>query len=249
MIESKCQAVNERSTVNIVRDFFDQTDRYLTNNGNIEIRRRVVKDLVGDIKDSRILDLGSGDGTISLQFLDRSNSLALVDISQEMLDVARRRAASGPRASVEYVNEDAASYQSSTQYDLVLCLGLLAHVDSVESIIRNIAHLMKDNSRCLLQITDSDRTLGSFAGAYSNLRNRVSCRYPKQMNRMGKMSVCSLAAEFDMKCVAERRYAGLLPGMGRLPVEWRNKFQFLTLNTRWLSKYCSEAILLFTKSS
>lgn len=249
MIESNCQAVNGRSTANAVRGFFDQTDRYLTNNGNIEIRRRVVRDLVGNIRNSRILDLGCGDGSISQQFLEGANSLTLVDISQNMLDVAISQTPGGRRANVEYVNEDSSRYQSLSKYDLVLCLGLLAHVDSVESTIGNIAELLKANGRCVLQITDADRTLGKLTGAYCNLRNRVNHRYPRNMNRIGMEFISALAAKFNMKCVAERRYSGLLPGMGRLPIDWRRRFQLLTLHTSWLSKHCSEAILLFTKTA
>jgi len=249
MIESNCQAVDRRSTTNAVQGFFDQTDRYLTNNGNIEIRCKVVRELVGDIHNSRILDLGSGDGSISQQFLEGSNFVTLVDISKNMLDLARRQTPSDLRANIEYVNEDSSRYQSASKYDLVLCLGLLAHVDSVESTARNIAELLKVNGRCVLQITDADRTLGKLTGAYCNLRNRVNHRYPRNMNCTGTESISSLFAEFSVKCVAERRYAGLLPGMGRFPINWRRRFQLLTLDTKWLSKHCSEAILLFTKTS
>lgn len=249
MIESNCQTADVRSKASAVRDFFDRTDRYLTNNGNIEIRRKVVRDLVGDIRNSRILDLGCGDGSISQQFLASSISLTLVDTSQNMLDVARSQTPSELRANVEYVNEDSSRYQSPSKYDLVLCLGLLAHVDSVESAIRNIAKLLKAEGRCVLQITDADRTLGKLTGAYCNLRNHMNNRYPRNMNRTGMESISALAARFNMKCVAERRYAGLLPGVGRLPLDWRRRFQLLTLNTAWLSKHCSEAILLFTKTA
>jgi ubiquinone/menaquinone biosynthesis C-methylase UbiE len=247
VIESNCQPVHPQPAANEIRAFFDHTDRYLINNCNIEIRRRVVRDLIANAMNFRILDLGCGDGSISLQFLDPTNSLTLVDISQNMLEVARSRTPSALQASVEYVSEDAARYQSPSKYDLVLCLGLLAHVDAVESTLRNISKLLKGNGRCVLQITDADRISGKLTRAYCNLRNRLSRRYPIAMNHTGMKSVCSIAAGFNMKCVAERRYAGLLPGMGRLPEQWRKRFQLITLETAWLSKYCSEAILLFTK--
>ena len=249
MIQSNCQEVIQGSKANAVRRFFDRTDRYLANNINIEIRRKVVRDLVGDIRNSRILDLGCGDGSISQQFLASSISLTLVDTSQNMLEAARSQTPSELRTNVEYVNEDSSRYQSPSKYDLVLCLGLLAHVDSVESAIRNIAELLKANGRCVLQITDADRTLGKLTGTYCNLRNRFTHRYPCNMNRTGMECISALAAKFNMKCVAERRYAGLLPGMGRLPLDWRRRFQLLTLDTSWLSKHCSEAIILFTKTA
>src|SRR5579863_8950222 len=155
MSQSNCQEVIQGSKAKAVRRFFDRTDRYLANNINIEIRRKVVRDLVGDIRNSRILDLGCGDGSISQQFLASSISLTLVDTSQNMLEAARSQTPSELRTNVEYVNEDSSRYQSPSKYDLVLCLGLLAHVDSVESAIRNIAELLKADGRCVLQITDA----------------------------------------------------------------------------------------------
>lgn len=232
-----------------VRDFFGETQRYLANNTNIEVRCRIVKEMVGDIENAKILDLGCGDGSIGLQFVGASNSLTLVDISHKMLDVARNQTSASFQAHVEYVNDDLAHYESSSKYDLVLCLGVLAHVDAVEATVRKIAELLKSDGRCVLQITDADRMLGKLSEAYCDVRNRLGRGYPKRMNRIGGRELCSFAAQCGMKYVAERRYASLLPGMGRLPIQWRKKYQIFTLNAPSLARYGSEAILLFSKTA
>lgn len=248
MIKSDCQHVDRRSHTDGIRCFFDETERYLTGNGNIEIRQKVVKEMAGDVQNARILDLGCGDGRIGLQFASASNSLTLVDVSSKMLETARSRTPAAFRTMVKYVNEDLAVYRESSKYDLVLCLGVLAHVDSIEATIQRISDLLRIGGRCILQITDSDRILGRLSVAYCDVRNRINGRYPKALNRAGVIRIQALAAKFRMECIAERRYASLLPGMGRMPLSLRSRIQLVTLRTPWLSDHCSEAVLLFSRA-
>jgi ubiquinone/menaquinone biosynthesis C-methylase UbiE len=246
-LDSSCLPIKRQSRTTVVRHFFDQTQRYLGNNVNIEIRQRVVMEMVGNIRNVNILDLGCGNGSIALQFLNESNHLTLVDISQNMLEVAREATPPGLRTNVEYVNEDLALQVVSGKYDLVLCLGVLAHVDAVEATITKIADMLKVDGRCILQITDADRIMGKLTGLYCGLRNQLRGLYPIAMNKTGVRKVRSLASQVKMECLAERRYASPLPGMGRIPLTWRRKYQLLTLNTPWLSRHSAEVILLFAK--
>ena len=89
-----------------VKQFFDQTRCYLEKNVNIEIRKRIVRELVGDIRNSRILDLGCGDGSISLQFLNETNYISLVDLSPNMLAIARENTPAQCKVNVGYINRD-----------------------------------------------------------------------------------------------------------------------------------------------
>ena len=247
VLDASYHPVKGQSRTTVVRHFFDQTQRYLGNNGNIEIRQQVVKEMVGNIQNANILDLGCGNGSIALQFLNELNHLTLVDVSQNMLEVARAETPPGLRRNVEYVNEDLALRVVSGKYDLVICLGVLAHVDAVEATITKIADMLKADGRCILQITDADQILGKLTGLYCGLRNQLSRRYPIAMNKTGARRVRSLASQAKMKCLAERRYASPLPGMGQIPLTWRRKYQLFTLNTPWLSRHSAEVILLFAK--
>ena len=71
------------------RTHFANPSPYLTGNYYISLRARIVKQLLGEISNCRILDLGCGDGTISLQFLAANNHITLVDSSDGMLERAK----------------------------------------------------------------------------------------------------------------------------------------------------------------
>jgi hypothetical protein len=63
------------------RTHFANPSLYLTGNYTISLRARIVKQLLGEISNCRIPDLGCGEWTISRQFLLDNNYLTLVDRS------------------------------------------------------------------------------------------------------------------------------------------------------------------------
>jgi 2-polyprenyl-3-methyl-5-hydroxy-6-metoxy-1,4-benzoquinol methylase len=115
-----------------VKSFFIQPERYLLRSQyNIRIRAEVVKGFVGDTCYGSILDIGCGDGSISLPLLRQDMQLTLLDISRNMLSVARSHIPAAFSDQVQLVNDDFMHAELGPQaYDLILCLGVLAHVDS-----------------------------------------------------------------------------------------------------------------------
>src|SRR2546423_8693350 len=149
-----------------VEGFFD-TDAYLRNDTVIPIRARLVRELLGDVTGMRVLDVGCGDGSLSTQFLDRSNSVTMVDFSQRMLDRARMNLKPrGIGARVEFVRADLFEFEAEAPYDVVLCIGLLAHVAEPGTAIEKVAELVAAGGRCVLQVSDDDQ-----------LANRLLYRY------------------------------------------------------------------------
>jgi len=101
-------------------------DAYLANNPIIPIRARFVSELLSDLRNGSVLDLGCGDGSVSRGLLDSGNDLTLVDFSEAML---RRAQESEPRSAVgrvRYVHSDILEWSAERSYDAVLCIGLLA---------------------------------------------------------------------------------------------------------------------------
>src|SRR2546423_15692972 len=123
-MESRIQHVKRR---------FDNTELYLGKDFDISLRGLVVRDLLGSVENCNLLDLGCGDGSLSLQFVEEANHIALVDISAEMLDVAKQKTPPWLRTKVDYVNTNLADYAAKDLFDIVLCIGVLAHVASVEN--------------------------------------------------------------------------------------------------------------------
>ena len=68
------------------KTFFGNPDLYLRGNHRVSLRAHFVRGLLGDVRNSRILDLGCGDGRISAQFLPAGNHVTMLDLSDRMLE-------------------------------------------------------------------------------------------------------------------------------------------------------------------
>ena len=111
---------------------------------DIRIRTETVQEFTRGRTFQSILDIGCGNGSISLPLLTPERRLTLLDISSNMLATAREKIPTNLINHVELVNEGfmKASFEPGT-YDLVLCLGVLAHVDSPADVIAKVARILK----------------------------------------------------------------------------------------------------------
>src|SRR4051794_31213215 len=107
--------------------YFATPEPYLKQNHRIALRSEIVTELVGRPEGKRILDLGCGNGAVSLPLAVR-NSVILVDNSAAMLNEARRFAEALRLRSYELHQADANDVNIEP-VDVILALGLLAHVD------------------------------------------------------------------------------------------------------------------------
>ena len=56
-------------------------------------------------------------------------------------------------------------------YDLIICLGLLAHVDNPAQFIAKIANLLKPGGSVILEFTDTKHPVGRLNRCYERLRS------------------------------------------------------------------------------
>ncbi len=202
-----------------VRTFFDG-DEYLRGNPLIAIRARLVAELLAGIEGQRILDLGCGDGGVSRPLLAWANRLTLVDFSPAMLD--RARAATPPGAEVEFVAADVLEFVPAAPYDVVLCIGVLAHLPAVEPMIARLAAAVRPGGLCVVQLTDAGTLIGRARHTYHRLRSRSA---PYRLNRLTYAGVVEIARGHGLALCEQRRYALSLPGTGHLSARRRLRLE------------------------
>ena len=119
-----------RSHVGEVKSYFDTSDYLRRREFDIRIRAETVQDLTREGFFRHILDIGCGNGAISLPLLTKCVDLTLLDISTSMLSLAKDNTKAEFLSKVRLVNDDIMHAPLDPQYfDLVLCIGVLAHVD------------------------------------------------------------------------------------------------------------------------
>jgi 2-polyprenyl-3-methyl-5-hydroxy-6-metoxy-1,4-benzoquinol methylase len=199
-----------------VQAYFDTADYFQRRDFDIRIRRETVQEFTRGESFKHVLDVGCGNGAISIPLLERSRELTLLDVSREMLGRAAARIAPECLDRVRCVNADllAANIHPSS-CDLVLCLGVLAHVDDVEACIAKMAALLEPGGSLVLEITDGYHPVGRALVLYHRALGVIRRRsYP--LNRVCRVDVLRACKSHGLAQVAQFRYALPPPGSHRI---------------------------------
>lgn len=232
----------------LVQIFFDQTHLYLKKRYGIRLRQHVTTELLVDVKGANILDVGCGDGAISLPLLHNSdNRLTLLDLSDKMLAEAYHQLPEIWKHRVSFYHGDFLAFEPCVTFDVVLSLGVLAHVSSVSATLEKVAKLLKPGGRFVVQFTDSDKWIARLDALYSWGRERLMPNYHYTVNRIRYAELTQQMSQFGLEVKDQRRFSLLVPGMGKLPDSFLFRYQMATLNNSALSVRGSEVILLAEK--
>jgi ubiquinone/menaquinone biosynthesis C-methylase UbiE len=200
-----------------VRSLFEIPEKYLVGRQfDIRIRKETVDALTGGLQFGRILDIGCGDASISLPLLHRAKEITLLDLSTNMLAMAGNRIPSSRRDDVRLINQGLLDAKLKPQsFDLILCIGVLAHVDSPGDVLAEIARIARPRGLVILEFTDSFHFWGLQNVVYQSMLKLVRPA-PYNLNRLTHKQVLSLCRDNNLVPTASYRY-GLPPlGSGKL---------------------------------
>jgi ubiquinone/menaquinone biosynthesis C-methylase UbiE len=102
---------------------------------------RVLANMVGRIQDRPILDVATGTGRAALLMARGGADVTAVDASEQMLQVARKRAAE-ERAQITFKRGDAHALQfQDREFDVVICLRLLMHAPDWRKVMGELCRV------------------------------------------------------------------------------------------------------------
>ncbi len=212
-----------KSKSDCVREVFENTPHYLRSREvDIRFRIEIVRMLASAVKWQRLLDIGCGDGSISLQLLTAASHLTLIDLSASMVALAEKNISEDLATNVVIRNEDfiAASFDTEP-YDLVVSVGVMAHVDSPDVFLTKIKSLLRPGGNLIIEFTDSHHFVGRLGHLWGNMKEVVApAKYPT--NQFSFSDIALLFKRHDLRLVSAFRYARIpLPGIDRI-IESKN---------------------------
>jgi glycosyltransferase involved in cell wall biosynthesis len=117
----------------------------------------VVRPYVGD----RVLEIGAGTGNMSVHLMPRSVYWA-TDVSPHYLDYLETLRPTRPYMRVGYtdgMNPD--SFPTGQNFDTVVCLNVVEHVQDDVGALRNILNILDDGGRALILVPYGPQLFGS----------------------------------------------------------------------------------------
>jgi 2-polyprenyl-3-methyl-5-hydroxy-6-metoxy-1,4-benzoquinol methylase len=140
---------------------FEHPDWYLNGYAtNIRIRVETVLTLLDGHKTERILDVGCGDGSLSLPLLSRAKHITYLDQSHAMLEKVKARITGSSGPEIRYI--PAAFMEADlphAYFDLIVCVGVLAYVDDIDAFLARLSALLSQDGLLILECTDATHFL------------------------------------------------------------------------------------------
>jgi 2-polyprenyl-3-methyl-5-hydroxy-6-metoxy-1,4-benzoquinol methylase len=162
-----------------VKSLFGSPQPYLERRRyNINIRTDAVQYFLRNREFTSFLDVGCGDGSASIPLLNPQRSLTLLDLSGQMLSIAQSHVPPNLTHNIRAINQDfLAANLAPHSFDVIICLGFLAHVDSPKAVIEKIAQLLHPAGIVVIQSTDS-----------SGFSSRLGIAYRRVLEALGRLN-------------------------------------------------------------
>jgi len=114
------------------------------------IEEELLVALIGPVRGKRVLDVGCGDGVLSVRLAEAGGNVTGLDTDPAMLTAARQRgSASG--AIVTFVEGDARSVPlADSSFDVVVAVTVLCFVAEVERVVKEMARVLRPGGRLVI---------------------------------------------------------------------------------------------------
>ena len=137
-----------------IAEWYDQNVRSGALLSGDEVINSDLFDAIGSIEGMTVCDLACGQGKMARQLAERGAKVVGIDVSQKLLDIARREEEVQPRG-IGYTQDDAQllAYLSDATFDGVLCNMALMDIPDVRSTFGAVRRILKSQGWFAFTIT------------------------------------------------------------------------------------------------
>ena len=212
-------------------------------NSNFQRRLTLACEL-GAASSRRLLDCATGTGEITCALLKsgKFNHATVVDVSPAMLQSAKDLLTSQIKnAELEFLQSDVFNFKpSDSGFDLILCLGLIAHTGRLDTLLPHLKSMLTPGGRVILHATLTDHLGTRIVRALTSQSELARRGYRISWFSQGDISdACERAG---LRILETRRHSLGVPFGDRL-WPWAN-FQLETRLEKWASRHGADAIYL-----
>jgi ubiquinone/menaquinone biosynthesis C-methylase UbiE len=198
---------------------------------------------LGGASSGRLLDCAAGTGEITCALLKstRFNHATVVDVSPALQSAKDLLTSQIKNAELEFVQSDVFNFTpSDSRFDLILCLGLIAHTGRLDILLPHLRSMLTPGGRIILQATLTDH-LGTRIVRALTSRSELA-RRGYRVSWFSQRDISDACDRAGLRILETRRHSVGVPFGDRL-WPWAN-FQLETRLEKWASRYGADAIYL-----
>jgi len=192
----------------------------------------------------RLLDCAAGTGEITCALVKsgRFNHATVVDISPGMLQSAKQLLTSEvTNADLEFVQSDVFNFKLwHSPFDLVLCLGLIAHTGRLDILLPHLKSMLAPGGRIILQSTLTDHIGTRMVRALTSRSELARRGYI--ISWFSRRDIAEACDRAGLRILSMRRHSLGIP-FGDRVWPWAN-FQLETRLQKWADCHGADAIYL-----
>jgi len=191
----------------------------------------------------RLLDCAAGTGEITCALLKsgRFSHASVVDISPAMLQNAEELLGSQiTNTALKFVCSDVFNFKPDSSFDLILCLGLIAHVGRLAILLPHLKSMLAPGGRIILQTTLTDHVGARIVRALTARRELMRRGY--RISWFSQRDIADARNDAGLRIVETRRHSLGIPFGDRF-WPWAN-FRLETRLQKWASRHGADAIYL-----
>jgi len=234
-----------------VTEFFSKDDYLRNSSDRIKVRSSIIKRYISDSFFTSVLDVGCGDGSLSLPYCAQFNSLMLNDLSVQML--SRCIVNADPDCSSIITTFQGDIFDEtfpSLKFDLIICVGVIAHVDDPIVFLQKLDSVLEKGGMIIVETTENPYPVGAFLSRvklvnYSVKQDTLYKAYPK--NRLPVHDLNSFFINSGYEILGEDKFSIPLPTMSKWPHKLKYFYTLLTWKIPFLSYFGSEYVACFKK--
>jgi ubiquinone/menaquinone biosynthesis C-methylase UbiE len=192
----------------------------------------------------RLLDCAAGTGDITCALLEsgRFNHATVVDVSPAMLQSAKELLTSQIKnAEVEFVQSDLFNFKpSDAHFDLILCLGLIAHTGRLDILLPHLKSMLTAGGRIILQTTLVDHFGTRIIRALSSRGELAQRGY--RISWFSERDIKDACSNAGLQILQKRQHSLGIPFGDRI---WPSvNFQLEKRLHQWSSRHGADALYL-----